>query len=68
MLVSELIKILEKLPQDSKIVAPHFYRLKNGGLRQKPCDVLSVEPCFDQDTNKVVFYGIMPDLKYEDIE
>lgn len=68
MIVAELIKILEELPQDSEIVIPHFYRLKTGGLRQKACDILSVDPCFDQDSNKLVAYGIMPNLKYEDID
>lgn len=68
MIVSELIEILQKLPQDSKVEIPHFYRLKTGGLRQKFCDILSVDPCYDQDTNKLTSYIIMPDLKAPDIK
>lgn len=68
MMVAELIKLLQELPQDSKVTIPHFYKLKTGGLRQKSCDILSVDPCYDQDTNKIIDYIIIPNLKYEDIE
>lgn len=68
MIVAELINILEELPQDSKVVIPQFYRLKTGGLRQNVCDILSVDPCYNQDTNKLTSYGIMPNLKHDDIK
>jgi len=68
MMISELIAILQELPQDSKVVIPHFYRLKTGGLRQKVWDILSVTPCYDQDTNKLVNYTIMSNIKPIDVK
>lgn len=68
MIISELITILQKLPQDSKVVIPHLYRLKNDGLRQNVWDILSVAPCYDQDTNKLVYYTIVSNIKPIDVK
>lgn len=63
MLAAPLIAILQDLPQDSKVVIPNFYRLKTSGLRENVWDILSVSPCYDQDTNKLVNYTIMSNIK-----
>ena len=67
MIISELINLLQQLPQDSKVVIPHFYKLKNGGLRQNVWDILSVSPCYDQDSNKLVHYTIVSTIKPKDV-
>lgn len=68
MIISELIAILQDLPQDSKVVVPHFYRLKTGGLRENIWDILSVAPCYNQDTNKLVNYTIMSSIMPIDVK
>ena len=62
------MEILQQLPQDSKVVIPHFYRLKTGGLRQNVWDISSVSPCYDQDTNKLSYYNILYDIKPNDVK
>ena len=68
MIISELIDILQRLPQESKIVENHFYRLKNGGIRQNIWDIVDVTPCYDQDTNRLDHYSITSNIKITDIK
>lgn len=68
MIISELIKLLQDMAQDSRVSVAHLFRAKSGGLRQMDCDILGVNPVYDQDTNKLINYTIVPNLKLEDIK
>ena len=54
MIVSDLIAILQQLPQGSKVVIPHLYRLKTGVLKESIWDILSVSPHYDKQTNNLI--------------
>ena len=68
MIISQLIEILKQLPQDSKIMIPHYYRSESGGFRQTLWDISSVNPCYDQDTNKIANCTIKCNIKIIDVK
>jgi len=68
MIVSDLIAILQQLPQDSKVVIPHLYRLKTGVLKENIWDILSVSPHYDKQTNNLINYTIRSNIKSSDIK
>lgn len=35
-------------------------------LRQEDCDILCMEPCYYQATNKLIYYRIILNIKYTD--
>jgi hypothetical protein len=65
--VDELIKELKKYPKDAKVVIPHFYRTQTGGLRNEACNVNGITPCFELDTNKLMFVSINMDIDIKGI-
>jgi hypothetical protein len=68
MIVSDLIAILQQLPQDSKVVIPHLYRLKTGVIKESIGDILSVSPHYDKETNNLINYTIRSNIKSSDIK
>jgi len=68
MIVSDLIAILQQLPQGSKVVIPHLYRLKTGVLKESIWDILSVSPHYDKQTNNLINYTIRSNIKPSDIK
>jgi hypothetical protein len=68
MIVSDLIAILQQLPQDSKVVIPHLYRLKTGVIKESIWDILSVSPHYDKETNNLINYTIRSNIKSSDIK
>ncbi|WP_298844654.1 hypothetical protein [Clostridium sp.] len=67
MIVSDLIAILQQLPQDSKVVIPHLYRLKMGVLKESVWDILSVSPRYDE-ANNLINYTIRSNIKPSDVK